>query len=313
MRYLVTGGVGFLGTNLCLNLLEEGNEVVVLDDLSTGFEKNLETLSGKENFRFIKHDIVEPLPQLDRFDFIYNLACPASPPRYQKDPLQTLRTSVFGIWNVLHFAKKDKTPVFQASTSEIYGDPLVHPQTESYWGNVNPIGARACYDEGKRAAECLLMDFNKRNKHPVKIARIFNTYGPFMDPKDGRVISNFIMQTLKDEPLTIYGDGSQTRSFCYVDDLIAAFRKFEATPMDFTGPMNIGNPKEFSLIDLVSLIEKIAGKSIEKKFVDLPENDPRKRNPDISMAKEIIGWEPKTSLEQGLRKSIDYFRQFADA
>ena len=309
MRYMVTGGVGFLGTNLCLRLLKEGNEVVVLDDLSTGFEKNLKLLSGMENFTFIKHDIVNPIQDIGKFDFIYNLACPASPPRYQKDKVQTLRTSVFGVWNVLQYAKKEETPVFQASTSEVYGDPLEHPQKESYWGNVNPIGARACYDEGKRAAESLLMDFHKKHQQAIKIARIFNTYGPYMDPEDGRAISNFIMQALKGEPVTIYGDGSQTRSFCYVDDLIDAFRKFEKTSKEFVGPINLGNPKELTLIELVDRVEKILGGKIERRFISLPENDPKKRMPDISLAKKNLDWRPEIELEAGLKKTIDYFKQ----
>jgi len=310
MRYLVTGGVGFLGTNLCLRLLKEGHEVVVLDDLSTGFQRNLELLSKEKRFKFIKHDIVKPLQKIGKFDFIYNLACPASPPRYQKDPIQTLRTSVWGVWNALEYAKEDKTPVFHSSTSEVYGDPLQHPQPEGYWGNVNPIGIRACYDEGKRAAETLLMDYHRATGNPIKIVRIFNTYGPYMDPDDGRVVSNFIVQAIKGRPLTISGDGKQTRSFCYVDDLIEGFRKMEASPKDFIGPVNLGNPKEFTLLELADMIEGMVGKRIERRFVALPKDDPKQRRPDISLAKRKLAWEPRIALEDGLKKTMEYFKKF---
>jgi UDP-glucuronate decarboxylase len=312
MRYLVTGGVGFLGANLCKRLLDQGSEVVVLDDLSTGYERNLEILSKRDGFKFVKHDIVNPLPDLGDFDFIYNLACPASPPRYQKDPIQTFRTSVSGVWNVLMYAKSAKTPVFQASTSEIYGDPLEHPQSESYWGNVNPIGLRSCYDEGKRAAESLMFDFMRKYNHPIKIARIFNTYGPLMDPEDGRVISNFITQAISKKPLTIYGDGKQTRSFCYVDDLIDGFISLEKSDGSITGPINLGNDNEFTLMELIENLEENMGENLEKKHLDLPSDDPIKRNPDIAMSKKLLGWEPKTELNSGLRKTIEYFREITD-
>jgi UDP-glucuronate decarboxylase len=316
MRYLVTGGAGFLGTNLCLRLLGEGHEVVALDNLSTSFDGNVKLLSGKKGFKLVKHDIVEPLPDLGKFDFIYNLACPASPPRYQKDPVQTFRTSVWGVWNVLQYAKKDKTPVFQSSTSEVYGDPLEHPQKEAYRGNVNPIGPRACYDEGKRAAETLMMDFHRKTNHPVKIVRIFNTYGPHMDPQDGRVVSNFIIQALAGKPITMYGDGKQTRSFCFVDDLIDGFLRMEKTKAEFTGPVNLGNDKEFTLLELADIVEKLActnnnGKKPKRRFEPLPGDDPKQRRPDISLAKKELGWGPKVGLEEGLEKTVGYFRDIA--
>lgn len=298
-----------MGTNLCIRLLEGGNEVVVLDDLSTGFKKNLELLSGEENFSFIKHDIVNELPELGKFDFVYNLACPASPPRYQKDPVQTLRTSLWGVWNVLQYAKKSGTPVFHSSTSEIYGDPHEHPQKEGYWGNVNPIGVRACYDEGKRAAEALLFDYHRSYKHPIKIARIFNTYGPHMDPKDGRVISNFIIQALRGQPLTIYGTGKQSRSFCFVDDMIDAFIQMEHSSAELTGPINLGNPKEFSLLQLADTLDRVLGKKLEREFKDPRGDDPEQRRPDISLARKTLGWEPHVSLESGLKKTVQYFKR----
>lgn len=304
MRYLVTGGAGFLGTNLCLRLLSENHEVVALDNLSTSFKRNVELLSAEKNFGLIEHDIVDPLPDMGSFDFIYNLACPASPPKYQKDPVHTFRTSVWGIWNVMRYA--GKTPVFQASTSEIYGDPLEHPQKESYRGNVNITGPRSCYDEGKRAAESIMMDLHKKTGQPIKIARIFNTYGPYMDPKDGRVISNFMMQTLADKPITIYGDGKQTRSFCFVDDLIDGFRIIEKSE-NFTGPVNLGNPREFSLLELIEKIESVTGKKLEREFKELPEDDPLQRSPDITLVRSL-GWEPRVSLVEGIKRSLDYFK-----
>jgi len=308
MRYLVTGGAGFLGTNLCLNLLDEGHVVVAMDDLSTAYEKNLKLLSEKKNFSFVKHDIIEPLPESGRFDFIYNLACPASPPRYQKDPLKTLRTSLWGVWNVLNYAKQSKTPVLHSSTSEIYGDPLENPQKEGYRGNVNPIGKRACYDEGKRAAETLLFDFHRMSGHPVKVVRIFNTYGPHMDPEDGRVMSNFIIQSIKGKPLTVYGSGKQTRSFCYVDDMIQALRMIEKTDASFTGPINLGNPDEISILELISIIEKKTGKKAKIEHLEIPEDDPEQRQPDISFAESALGWKPKVTMESGIEKTIEYFR-----
>ncbi len=311
MRYLVTGGAGFLGTNLCLRLLEEGHDVVAVDDLSTAFGPNVKLLSKKRAFSLVKHDIVEPLPELGRFDFIYNLACPASPSRYQKDPVQTFRTSAWGVWNVLKYAEKGRTPVFQASTSEIYGDPLESPQNEGYRGNVSPVGPRACYDEGKRAAEALMMDWRRKTGHPIKIARIFNTYGPHMDPEDGRVVSNFIMQALRGKPLTIYGSGRQTRSFCYVDDMIEGFVRLEKSPGRFTGPVNLGNPDERTLLELADTLGRILGRQVEKKLVALPEDDPKRRKPDIALAKKELGWEPKVGLGEGLKRSAEYFRGFA--
>ena len=310
MKYLVTGAAGFLGTNLCLRLLNEGNEIVGIDDLSTGFRMNLEIFEKDNAFNFVKHDIVEPLPEMGTFDFIYNLACPASPPRYQENPIQTFRTSVWGVWNVLQYSKDAKTPMLHTSTSEVYGDPAVHPQNEGYRGNVNPIGIRSCYDEGKRGAESILMDYFRATGNPIKIVRIFNTYGPHMDPEDGRVVSNFIMQSLGGKPLTVYGDGKQTRSFCYVDDLIDGLRAMEKTADGFTGPVNLGNPNEFTLLELIGKIEGITGKPLEKKFLELPKDDPQQRKPDISLAKKELGWEPKIGLEKGLEKTIEYFRGF---
>ena len=305
MRYLVTGGVGFLGTNLCFRLLSENHEVVVVDNLSTSFKRNVELLSAEKNFELVEHDIVDPLPDLGKFDFIYNLACPASPPRYQKEPVHTFRTSVWGIWNVMRYAKE--TPVFQASTSEVYGNPLEHPQKEAYHGNVNIVGPRSCYDEGKRAAETIMMDLHRKTGHPIKIARIFNTYGPYMDPEDGRVVSNFITQALADKPITVYGDGKQTRSFCFVDDLIDGFLAVERSDRDFTGPVNLGNPKEFSLLELAETIESTTGKKLEREFLELPKDDPLQRSPDITIAKSL-GWKPKINLEEGIKRSLDYFR-----
>lgn len=308
MRYLVTGAAGFLGANLCLRLLKEGNEVIGIDNLSTSFSYNLETLKKQKKFIFVKHDVTLPYPKLGDFDFIYNLACPASPPRYQKDPVQTFRTSIWGIWNAIEYARNSKTPIFHSSTSEVYGDPLVHPQKETYWGNVNPVGIRACYDEGKRGAEALLMDYHRMTGNPIKIVRIFNTYGPFMDPKDGRAVSNFLNQAIRGEPLTIYGDGKQTRSFCYVSDLIDGIVRMEKTEAEFTGPVNLGNPKEFTLLQLVDTIEKVVGKKQKVSFLALPGDDPKQRRPDISLARAKLGWEPKTSLEEGISKTIEYFK-----
>ncbi len=312
MRYLVTGGAGFLGANLCLRLLGEGHEVVALDDLSTGFSQNVERLRAHANFRLVRHDIVQPLPMLGAFDFIYNMACPASPPRYQKDPVQTLRTSVWGVWNVLQYAKAEGTPVLQTSTSEVYGDPQISPQAEDYWGHVNPVGARSCYDEGKRAAETLMMDFARREGHPVKLVRIFNTYGPYMDPDDGRVVSNFIVQALRGQPLTIYGDGKQTRSFCYVDDLIDGLRAMERSRAAFMGPVNLGNPDEFTLLQLADLVEEEAGHKLERRFEPLPGDDPKQRQPDITLAEKELGWRPKVKLANGISRTVAYFRTLLD-
>jgi UDP-glucuronate decarboxylase len=293
MRYLVTGGVGFLGTNLCLKLLES-HEVVAMDNLSTGRQSNVDLLSEKSNFKFILHDIVNPLPDLGEFDMIFNLACPASPPQYQKDRVQTFRTSVWGAWNVLNYG----APVIHTSTSEVYGDPGVSPQPESYCGNVNPVGPRSCYDEGKRAAETLINDSGRN----AKIIRIFNTYGPHMAMDDGRVVTNFISSALSGKPLTVYGDGKQTRSFCYVDDLIEGIVALSET--EFSGPVNLGNDNEITIMELAETLEKVLGKKLEKEFLDLPGDDPKRRRPDISLAKKLINWKPETDLEAGLRKTI---------
>ncbi len=307
MRYLVTGAAGFLGTNLCLRLLSEGQEVVGLDNLSTGSSRNLAALKKKKGFVFVKHDLVKPLPEGWKVDFVYNLACPASPPRYQKDPVQTFRTSVWGVWNLIEFARAQGTPIFHASTSEVYGDPLVQPQSEGYMGNVNPVGVRACYDEGKRGAEALLMDYWRTTKNPIKIARIFNTYGPYMDPDDGRVVSNFIVQASRGESLTVYGDGDQTRSFCFVDDMVGAFLKFEKSPASFCGPVNLGNDAEFSILGLASELGAVLGKKLGLRYLPLPADDPVQRKPDLSLARKALRWEPSTSLRQGLKKTVDYF------
>jgi len=310
MRYLVTGAAGFLGTNLSLGLLSEGHEVVGMDNMSTGTQYNLAMLKKNKGFSFVRHDVVKPYPaRLAGIEFIYNLACPASPLHYQKDPLQTFRTSVWGVWNALEFAALQSIPLVHASTSEIYGDPAVHPQAEGYWGNVNPIGTRACYDEGKRGAEALLMDYRRMHGAPVKIVRIFNTYGPFMDPNDGRLVSNFLVQAILGKPLTIYGSGSQTRSLCYVDDLIEALRLMEKSPGNFTGPINIGNPSELTVLELAGHIERIAGRRLGKKIIALPSDDPLKRKPDITLAKKVLGWEPRTPLDEGLGRTLEYFRE----
>lgn len=307
MKYAVTGACGFLGTNLCLRLLSEGHEVLGLDNLSTGTKRNLRLLQKNRGFSFKNHDIVKPLPSLQGAAFIYNLACPASPPKYQKDAIQTFRTSVWGVWNVIEAAEKSRIPILHASTSEVYGDPLVHPQKEGYWGNVNPIGVRACYDEGKRGAESLLMDYFRSSKNPVKIVRIFNTYGPHMDPKDGRVISNFLTQALAGKELTVYGDGKQTRSFCFVDDLIDGMRLMEDGPADFCGPVNLGNPQEFTMLQLAKAVEEAVGRKLRVLHLPLPQDDPVRRMPDISLAKERLGWSPKTPLAAGLAATAEYF------
>ncbi len=308
MRYLVSGGAGFLGTNLCIRLLQEGHEVVALDDLSSGTEDNLKKLKEFGGFGFTLHDIVRPLPDVGKVDYVYNLACPASPPKYQRDPVQTFRTSVWGAWNILQYASKENVPVFHTSTSEVYGDPLEHPQAETYWGHVNPIGARACYDEGKRAAETLLFDFARKTGLEIKVVRIFNTYGPHMDPDDGRVVSNIITQALAGKPVTIHGNGRQTRSFCYVDDLMDGFGRMEKMPKDFAGPVNLGNPQERTVLELVKEVEKEIGAPIEIRYRPLPQDDPKRRKPDISLAKEKLGWEPKTPLPEGIRRTVSYFR-----
>lgn len=307
MRILVTGSAGFVGMNLCKRLLEEGHEVTGVDNFFSAEKNNIEILKG-ENFEFVEHDVIQPLPDLGDFDEIYHLACPASPPRYQADPIFTLRASFEGTLNLLNFAKEKDAKFLFTSTSEVYGDPEVHPQKESYKGAVNPHGIRSCYDEGKRVAESLCMNYWREFKMPIKIVRIFNTYGPYMDPADGRVVSNFIIQALKGESLTVYGDGSQTRSFQYIDDLIEGMIKFMKLEEDFPGPINIGNPDEFTILELAERIQKMINPSSEFVYRDLPKDDPMQRCPDISLAKEKLSWEPKVKLEDGLKKTIEYFK-----
>jgi UDP-glucuronate decarboxylase len=297
-----------VGSNLCLNLLERGHKVICVDNLATGLEKNLQQLQPYPTFSFIRQDIIEPF-DLGPVDEIYNLACPASPPQYQKDPIQTLLTSVWGTYNLLNLAKKYQARFLQASTSEVYGDPLQHPQKESYWGNVNPVGLRSNYDEGKRTAETLTMDFYRQYGLEVRIVRIFNTYGPNMDPNDGRVVSNFIVQALQNQPLTIYGDGRQTRSFQYVDDLISGMVILMNNTKNFLGPVNMGNPDEFTVLELAQkVLDLIPESRSTLSYQDLPQDDPKVRNPDISLAKKELGWSPRISLAEGLPKTIEYFR-----
>ena len=303
---LVTGGAGFIGSHLCKYLLEKGNYVVCVDNFYTSAPDNIKELKSNPNFELLRHDITWPL--YVEVDEIYNLACPASPIHYQRDPVQTIKTSVLGIINMLGIAKRLKIPILQASTSEVYGNPKEHPQKESYWGNVNPIGPRACYDEGKRAAETLMMDYYRQNKVDIKIIRIFNTYGPNMFMNDGRVISNFIVQALKDQPITIYGDGKQTRSFCYVSDLIDGIYKM-MNSKNFTGPVNLGNPNEKMILEFAEKIIELTKSKSEIVFKELPKDDPIRRKPDISLAKEKLSWEPKVELEQGLKKTIEYFKR----
>jgi UDP-glucuronate decarboxylase len=304
-KILVTGGSGFLGSHLCEKLLKKGNEVLCVDNFYTGTRQNISHLLNNPNFEVLRHDVCFPL--FVEVDEIYNLACPASPVHYQHDPVQTTKTSVHGAINMLGLAKRLKAKIFQASTSEVYGDPAIHPQTEDYWGNVNPIGFRSCYDEGKRCAETLFFDYYRQHNLNIKVARIFNTYGPNMHPDDGRVVSNFIVQALKGENITIYGDGRQTRSFCYVDDLINGFVKLMDTDHGFTGPVNLGNPGEFSMLELAETVLSLTGSTSELIFKDLPEDDPKQRQPDISIAKGKLEWEPKISLKEGLEKTISYF------
>ena len=306
-RILVTGGAGFLGSHLCEKLVKEGNEVICLDNYYTGSKNNISHLMSNENFELLRHDICFPL--YVEVDEIYNLACPASPIHYQYDPVQTTKTSVHGSINMLGLAKRQNAKIFQASTSEVYGDPEIHPQNESYWGRVNPIGRRSCYDEGKRCAETLFFDYYRQHKLKIKIARIFNTYGPRMHPNDGRVISNFIIQALKNKEITIYGDGKQTRSFCFVDDLIDAMLLIMNTDDHFTGPMNIGNPDEFTIQEIAEKVIKLTNSSSQIVFKPLPEDDPKQRKPDISIAKEKISWEPKIDLIKGLKQTINYFEK----
>ncbi len=306
-RVLVTGGAGFLGSHLCDRLIAEKHEVVCLDNFYTGTEGNIAHLGAEPRFRLIREDVTTPCSaDVDR---IYNLACPASPPHYQRDPVHTTRTSVIGALNMLDLARQTGVRVLQASTSEVYGDPDVHPQTESYWGRVNPIGPRSCYDEGKRCAESLFFDYHRRHGVAIKVMRIFNTYGPRMSPDDGRVVSNFIVQALKGEPITLYGDGLQTRSFCYVDDLIDGMARLMETPDAFTGPVNIGNPQEITVRDLAERVLKLVGGKSKIEVRPLPVDDPRQRQPDISLAKKELGWEPKVSLDDGLKETVAYFRK----
>jgi len=305
MKIIITGGAGFVGSHLCEKLLNQGNEVISVDNYFTGSKQNVAHLLENSYFEIIRHDVCFPL-YLEA-DQIYNLACPASPVHYQHDPVQTTKTSVHGAINMLGLAKRLNAKIFQASTSEVYGDPTMHPQKEEYWGNVNPIGVRSCYDEGKRCAETLFFDYSRQFDLNIKVARIFNTYGPRMHPNDGRVVSNFIVQALKGEDITIYGDGSQTRSFCYVDDLVDVIIKFMATEKGFTGPMNIGNPHEFTIKELAELTLELTNSKSKIIHQALPTDDPKQRQPDISLAKEKINWEPKTQLREGLQKTITYF------
>jgi UDP-glucuronate decarboxylase len=310
MRILVTGGAGFIGSHLCKRLLAEGNEVVCLDNFFTGSEDNIRPLLKDNKFEVLRHDISFPVQR--EVDQIYNLACPASPVHYQFDPVQTTKTSVIGAINVLDLAKKTKATVLQASTSEVYGDPEVHPQPESYWGKVNPIGIRSCYDEGKRCAETLFFDYYRQHAVDIRVIRIFNTYGPNMHPKDGRVVSNFIVQALKNEDITIYGNGSQTRSFQYIDDLVEGMIRMMNNKDKFVGPVNIGNPDEFTIHELAEKVLKLIPESRSKIiYKDLPSDDPRQRKPDISLAKAKLDWEPKIKLEEGLKKTIEYFRNLS--
>lgn len=305
-RVLVTGGAGFLGSHLCERLLSDGCDVLCVDNFFTGTRDNIRHLFANPCFELLRHDISQPFHV--EVDEIYNLACPASPVHYQFDPVQTTKTSVMGAINVLGLAKRTKARVLQASTSEVYGDPTVHPQSESYWGNVNPIGPRSCYDEGKRCAETLFFDYWRQHTMPIKVVRIFNTYGPRMHPNDGRVVSNFIVQALRGEDLTIYGDGSQTRSFCYVSDLIDGLVRMMASPTDFVGPVNLGNPGEFTMIQLAETVLRLTRSASKLRFMPLPKDDPRQRQPDITLACEKLDWTPAVALEAGLASTIEYFR-----
>ena len=304
-RLLVTGAAGFLGSHLCESLLADGHHVLGVDNYYTGSRENVVHLLGNPRFEMMRHDITFPLYL--EVDEVFNLACPASPIHYQSDPVQTTKTNVHGAINMLGLAKRTRAKIFQASTSEVYGDPTLHPQPESYWGNVNPVGIRSCYDEGKRCAETLFFDYWRQHKLKIKVARIFNTYGPRMLTDDGRVVSTFIVQALKGEPITVFGDGSQTRSFCYVDDMIEAFRLFMDAPDEFTGPVNLGNPKPFTMLELAEKIRHLIGSGSEIHFKSLPADDPKQRQPDITLAKSVLNWEPKIELSEGLTRTIDYF------
>lgn len=302
-RILITGGAGFIGSHLCEKLLNDGNDIICLDNFYTGSKDNIRHLIGNNKFELVRHDIInEYLAEVDQ---IYNLACPASPVHYQFNPIKTIKTSVMGTINMLGLAKRCKARILQASTSEVYGDPNIHPQVESYWGNVNPIGIRSCYDEGKRCAETLMMDYHRQNNVDIRIARIFNTFGPKMAVNDGRVVSNFIIQALKNEPITVYGDGNQTRSFCYVDDMVEALILLMNN--NYIGPVNLGNPEEFTILDFAKLIIKLTHSNSKIEFKNLPQDDPVQREPDISLAKEKLNWKPSTSVEEGLIKTIKYF------
>jgi len=309
-RALVTGGAGFLGSHLCERLLERGAHVTCLDNLFTGQKQNIAHLLGNPHFEFMQHDVTNPI--YVQADEIYNLACPASPIHYQHDPVHTTKTCVLGALNVLGLAKRMKARVLHASTSEVYGDPLVHPQVESYWGHVNPNGIRACYDEGKRCAETFFFDYHRQHQIPIKVVRIFNTYGPRMHPNDGRVVSNFIVQALRNEPITIYGDGSQTRAFCYVDDLVEGFMRFMQTPDTFTGPVNLGNPVEFTIKQLALRVLELTGSGSDLIFEPLPADDPQQRRPDISLAQSALSWQPIVKLDQGLISTINYFSELLE-
>ncbi|MCK4781659.1 SDR family oxidoreductase [Candidatus Parcubacteria bacterium] len=306
-KVLVAGGAGFIGSHLCRRLLKEGNKVICLDNFYTGNKENIKELADNKNFKLIEHNIIEPISL--EIDQIYNLACPASPVHYQKDPIFTIRTNVWGIWNMLELAKRNNARLLHTSTSEVYGDPKEHPQKETYWGNVNPIGIRANYDEGKRCAETLIMDYYRQNKTDIKIVRIFNTYGPNMDPDDGRVVSNFVTQALRNEDLTVYGNGEQTRSFCYIDDMVDGLYKMMESSEDFIGPVNMGNPDEFTIKQLAEMVlEMMPESKSEIIYKPLPQDDPKQRCPDITLAKEKLNWQPKIELRQGLIKTINYFK-----
>jgi UDP-glucuronate decarboxylase len=305
-RILVTGGAGFIGSHLCERLLALGYEVLCVDNFFTGSRRNVESLLGHPRFEILRHDVTMPL--YVEVDQIYNLACPASPIHYQRDPVQTTKTSVHGAINMLGLAKRLDARILQASTSEVYGDPEVHPQTEDYWGRVNPVGIRSCYDEGKRCAETLFFDYWRQHGVEIKVMRIFNTYGPRMHQRDGRVVSNFVMQALRDQPITVYGGGLQTRSFCFVDDLVAAMIKFMATPAEVTGPINVGNPNECTMLDLANQVIALTGSRSEIRFLPLPEDDPQQRQPDISVARSVLSWVPEVELVEGLVRTIEHFR-----
>ena len=311
MRILVTGGAGFIGSHLCERLLGEGHDVICLDNFFTGRRENIFQFLDNPRFELVRHDVIEPI--LLEVDQIYNLACPASPVHYQYNPVKTVKTNVMGTINMLGLAKRVKARILQASTSEVYGDPVVHPQTESYWGNVNPIGPRSCYDEGKRCAETLFFDYYRQHRLAIKVARIFNTYGPRMHPNDGRVVSNFVVQALKGEPVTLFGDGGQTRSFCYVDDLVEALVRLMNSPLELTGPVNLGNPREFTVRQLAEMVIRLTGSRSKIEFRPLPTDDPKQRQPDIALARKALEWGPKTELEEGLKATIAYFRALLDA